>query len=206
MSNAFFFDQTKCMSCNACSVACKDWNQVNPGPVRWRHVETYENTASAGIFNNLSMSCNHCEDPACKTACAANAIIKRDDGVVYVDRSLCQGLTTCISACPFAAPHIADDKQEPDQNSSWLLQHPMQKCDMCRERIDVGEKPICVAACAAFALDFGDYEVLRAKYPDAVRLNSTDFPYAYKNNTTETGPAVLIRKRKAVTITKLVSS
>ena len=38
---AFYFDQTRCMSCNSCTVACKDWNQVEPGPVAWRKQFTY---------------------------------------------------------------------------------------------------------------------------------------------------------------------
>ena len=46
------------MACNACTVACKDWNQVNPGPVRWRVQETHE--LAGPVFDNLSMACNHC--------------------------------------------------------------------------------------------------------------------------------------------------
>ena len=194
MRYAFYFDQTRCMSCNSCSVSCKDWNQVNPGPVRWRKVATYKNNGPVALFN-LAMSCNHCENPACMRACFYGAIKKRADGIVYVDRDLCQGLQACIQACPFAATHIAEDKQEPEQKETWAIAHPMQKCDMCMTRVDNGEQPVCVAACNGHALDFGDYEALRIKYPDAVQLNSGDFPYAYANNTTETGPSMLIKKR-----------
>lgn len=208
MRYAFFYDQSRCMACNACSVACKDWKQVNPGPVRYRKVQTDERKGEgpdgAVALFNLSMACNHCEDPACKKACSVNAIEKRDDGIVYVDRTKCKGLQLCITACPFAAPHIASDRQEPSKKSGWVVQHPMQKCDMCKDRIDKGEKPICVAACPAFALDFGDYDMLRSKYSDAVQLSSSAFPYAYENGTTETGPSMLIRKRKQLKIVKAV--
>lgn len=201
MRYAFYFDQNRCMSCNSCSVSCKDWNQVNPGPVRWRKVDTYKADNGPIAMFNLAMSCNHCEEPACLAACSQNAIIKKDNGIVYVDRSKCIGLQLCISACPFAAPHIADDKQEPEQKSSWSIAHPMQKCDMCMNRVEKGEKPICVASCVGHALDFGDYETLKSKYSDAVQLNASDFPYAYVNNTTETGPSMLIKKRtRTVTI------
>ena len=111
---AFYFDQTRCMSCNSCTVACKDLNQVEPGPVAWRKQFTYEKD---GGFFPLSMGCNHCEEPACKNVCPYNAIIKTDDGIVYVNRDLCQGALSCISACPFAKPQIALDKQEPKSNA-----------------------------------------------------------------------------------------
>ncbi len=110
MQLGFYFDQSRCIGCNACSVACKDWNQVNPGPVRWRRQQNYENGNS--VFENLTMSCNHCEEPACMNACPYNAITKTDDGIVYVDRNTCQGALSCVTACPFAKPQVAEDKQE----------------------------------------------------------------------------------------------
>lgn len=195
MRYAFYFDQTRCMSCNSCSVACKDWNQVNPGKVRWRKVNTYKKDSGPVAMFNLAMSCNHCEDPACMKACYYGAIRKRADGIVYVNRDLCQGLQACIQACPFAATHIADDKQEPVKKDTWMIAHPMQKCDMCMTRVDNGEKPVCVASCPAHALDWGDYDALRLKYPSAEQITSGEFPYAYANGTTETGPSMLIKKR-----------
>nr|WP_237267830.1 4Fe-4S dicluster domain-containing protein [Tessaracoccus flavus] len=40
----------------------------------------------------------------------------------------------------------------------------MTKCDLCRDRLAVGEKPACVAACPSRALDFGEIEDLRQRY------------------------------------------
>ena len=204
MRMAFFFDQSRCVSCKVCAVGCKDWNQVNPGPVRWRNAKTYE-TNTAPHFFPLSMSCNHCEEPACATACGAGAIIKRQiDGLVYVDRDKCIGLQSCISSCPFAEPKIADDFQEPVAYVGWQIRHPMQKCFFCMEKLDGGngDRPVCVDSCPTFALDFGDFNTLKSKYPDAVQLNPADFPYAYINNTTDTGPSLLIRKRGMLTYTE----
>lgn len=198
---AFFFDQTRCLSCNVCTIGCKDWNQVNPGPVRWRTAKTYE-TNSSPYFHPLAMSCNHCKEPACLAACSVNAISKRDDGIVYVDRDKCIGLQACIGACPFAKPKIADDQQEPNMYVGWQIAHPMQKCDFCQDRLGTGMKPICVESCPVFALDIDDYDVLLTKYPDAVQINAADFPYAYINNTNDTGPSYLIRKRGPMKITE----
>lgn len=212
MRRAFVFDQEKCMGCNTCTVSCKDWNQVNPGPVRWRVQETHE-TDNAPYFLPLAMSCNHCEDPACKAACPSGAIIKREsDGVVYVDRDKCLSLLSCVNACPFAEPKIADDMQEPEQYKGWVVKHPMQKCDFCLERVDSGKKPVCVSSCPAHALEAGDYDYLIEKYGaktppvTLVQLNPGDFPYAYVNNTNDTGPSFLIKPRKALDIVKAVQS
>ncbi len=197
---AFYFDQTKCGACNACTVACKDWNQVNPGPVAWRKQFTYEtNTSDGKRFFPLAMSCNHCDEPACKSACPQGAITKdADNGIVTVDRTVCIGIQSCIKACPFAKPMIADDKQEPMPLTTWHIQHPMQKCTACSEdRLKNNLKPACVASCVGRALDFGTIEYITTTYSDAVRLNPTDFPYAYVNNQTDTGPNFYVKKMPA---------
>ena len=198
---AFYFDQSRCIGCNSCTVACKDWYGVNPGPVRYRTQTTYE-TDEAPFFHSLVMSCNHCENPACVSACAAGAISKRSDGIVIVDRSKCQELKSCLSACPFGAPGMADDKQEPVKgNEKWAYSHPMQKCNMCYDLLDKGEKTICERSCIGHAIEVGDYDELMAKHAGAVQLNITDFPYAYKNgNNTSTGPSLLIKPRKNLII------
>ena len=203
MQLGFYFDQTRCIGSNACTVSCKDWNQVNPGPVRWRKQENHEKNNGVSVFENLTMSCNHCEEPACLTACAANAITKTDKGIVIVDRNKCQALKACITACPFAAPHIADDLQEPKKGENWVVDHPMQKCKYCWERIEDGNSPVCVSACPVRALDYGDIDDLQRKYPDAVRMNPTDFPYAYVNNTNDTKPSFFIKKRTNLVISEV---
>ena len=205
MQYGFYFDQTRCIGCNACTVSCKDWNQVNPGPVRWRNQQAYETNNGQSVFENLTMSCNHCEKPACLEACGAGAISKTAKGIVIVDRTKCQDMRSCITACPFTAPHLADDLQEPAKRSEWVVDHPMQKCKYCYERVEDGNSPVCVAACPVRALDWGDFDVLQRNYPDAVRLNEQDFPYAYSNpaGKRDTNPSFLIRKRKNIVVTKL---
>ena len=193
---AFYFDQSRCMSCNSCTVACKDWNQVEPGPVAWRKQFTYEEN---GGFFPLSMGCNHCSDPACVKGCGVGAVIKdAATGIVYVDRAKCQSLQGCIKACPFGKTLIAKDKQESTDlqaQNGWQIAHPMQKCDMCRERVSKGEKPACVASCVGRALDWGTLEYIVSEYPDAVRMNPSEFPYAYVNSTTDTQPNFFVRKK-----------
>jgi anaerobic dimethyl sulfoxide reductase subunit B (iron-sulfur subunit) len=111
-----------------------------------------------------------------------------------VDRAKCQNAQACLTACPFAAPQIAKDKQEPDRILGWQINHPMQKCDMCySSRIKNGLKPACTLSCPGRALDFGTVEYITDTYGDAVRLNPTYFPYAYVNNRNDTGPNLFIK-------------
>ncbi len=62
----FFFDQGRCYGCKACSVACKDWYDIAPGPEKWMSVYMWEKNAfpltSIGI---LAFSCGHCDNPVC---------------------------------------------------------------------------------------------------------------------------------------------
>lgn len=97
MQLSFYFDQTRCTGCYACGVACKDWNDVPPGPANWRrifHIE--EGEFPHPLISHLSNTCNHCESPLCVTVCPASAIIKRDeDGIVLVDQEKCRQEARC---------------------------------------------------------------------------------------------------------------
>ena len=200
MRMAFFFDQSRCMACNACTVACKDYYDVNPGWARYRkQTTTYQNDGQ-GFFYTLVMSCNHCQDPACLASCGAGAIIKRADGIVYIDRKKCQSLKSCIDACPFNEPCIADDRQEPNKNDKWITAHPMQKCNMCKELLDKGEQPVCVRACPMRAIEVGDYDELMRTHDGAEQMNFSKFPYAYVNSQTDTNPSLIIKPRKKLVI------
>ena len=116
---AFYFDQTKCMGCQTCVVACKDWNKLQPGTAKLRKLHVTE----MGTFPNVSVfmtvfGCNHCANPACIEACPFDAIYKRpEDGIVVIDRDKCQGNGSCKSACPYDAPQFPDDEQEAPQLS-----------------------------------------------------------------------------------------
>ncbi len=201
MQYGFFFDETKCLGCNVCTVACKDYNQVNPGPVRWRRQDYNKRTDGSGepVIHSFAMSCNHCDSPACVTACGAGAVKKYDNGLVLVDRTKCQSLKACITACPFAAPHIADDLQEPGRHKDWITAHPMQKCKGCWELLEKSEMPVCVSGCPVSAIEFGEVGELQRKHMDAVRINKENFPYAYRNNNApdSTSPNLFVKRRES---------
>lgn len=167
---AFYFDSSSCSGCKACQVACKDKNGLPEG-VLWRRV--YEVTGGdwrqagpawvADVFAyNLSVACNHCEQPLCLQACPAGAYTQRPDGVVLLDSQKCMGCGYCAWACPYGAPQM-------DERTGR-----MSKCNFCVDQVDAGRPPECVAACPLRALDFGDRRELEARH--GARLTGGGLP------------------------------
>ncbi len=199
--NAFYFYQNRCSGCGACQVACKDWNDVKPGQASWRKVTRQESGSFPDTtIYNLSLACNHCSSPVCVSVCPMGAIFKREkDGVVIVDRSVCIACKQCLSSCPFGAPQFGDAESEPEKQPEWKVDHPMQKCTMCWDRLELGKDPACVAACPQRALEFGLKTALLEKYTDA-ETSVVGFPDAELdpsgNKLDEpTDPSILFRSK-----------
>ena len=175
----FYFDQTRCVGCYTCSVACKDWHDIDAGPVNWLRVQVIEEGKFPDIFLTFqALPCYHCADPPCVLACPAGAISKREsDGIVIVDREKCLGKeecrTLCLNACPWDAPQFG-----PEENAR------MQKCDLCLERLEQGQQTICVEACPQYALDVGPLDELKAKYGDTVKATGFRYSERFKPSVT----------------------
>ncbi len=145
------FDASSCSGCKACQASCKDHNGLRAG-LLWRRVYEVAGggwTKVGGAFTqdvfawNLSLSCNHCEEPVCAEVCPTGAIRRRPDGVVLLDSEKCMGCRYCEWACPYGAPRFDDARGV------------MTKCMLCSDRLDEGLAPSCVSACPMRALDFG---------------------------------------------------
>jgi anaerobic dimethyl sulfoxide reductase subunit B (iron-sulfur subunit) len=144
----FIIDTERCVDCRACVTACQSKHDIELG-VAWRHVTTtWKGSYPNVIFTSLSMACNHCAEPACLNVCPVHAISKRaEDGIVVVDRTKCIGCRACGKACPYHAPQYGKNGH-------------MQKCDLCLDRLEAGEKPGCTTTCPAGALAFGTMDEL----------------------------------------------
>lgn len=173
----FHFDMNRCYACQACSIACKDWNDIEPGAEKWMCVYEWETGTFPGIrLNALAFSCAHCENPACVAACPEGAIYKEDKyGAVLVDQDKCTGCRKCAEACPYGAPKFATD----DPNCK------MSKCTMCIDRLEEGLRPLCAASCPLRAIDFGPLDELVEKYTDIRQCEGMPSP-------DETNPSYLI--------------
>ena len=157
----FFVDSSKCTGCKTCQVSCKDEKDQNVGP-KFRRVYEYGGgiwqkqgkTWVQDVFNYyLSISCNHCTEPACVSGCPTGAMHKRkEDGLVVVNQETCVGCRYCEMRCPYGAPQYDAEKKV------------MSKCDGCYERVAEGKKPVCVDSCPQRALDFDEIQVLRERH------------------------------------------
>jgi len=145
----FSFEANRCLKCWACEVACKQVNGIKAGNVRLRKVLEVTTGAFPQVKRTfLSVTCRHCAKAPCAAVCPTGAISRRrEDGSVVVDLEKCIGCKTCLDACPFGVPQYGEDGLK-------------RKCDMCLERLKLGEKPACAETCPTQALHWGEVELL----------------------------------------------
>ena len=118
---AFHLDGGKCTGCKTCQVACKETYKL-PVNNLYRRVYNYQGGSwkpteaghyvPDGVFGYfVSLSCNHCTDPACVANCPTGAMQKDEEtGIVWTDHDVCIGCKTCETACPYGAPTFGEDE------------------------------------------------------------------------------------------------
>lgn len=146
MQYGFVIDQDACIGCHACTVACKAENDVPVGGFRTnvKYVEIGKFPSVKRSF--LVQRCNHCTDAPCVAICPVNALSKRPDGIVDVDRDACIGCRACMQACPYDALYLNEDLGA------------VEKCHFCAHRIENGLEPACVTVCPVGAIIPGDFD------------------------------------------------
>ncbi len=146
MRYGFVIDHRRCIGCHACTVACKEENQVPLGAYRtWvKYVEKGTWPHTRRYFSVLR--CNHCDDAPCVTICPTVALYRRADGIVDFDGARCIGCKSCMQGCPYDALYI-----DPDTNTA-------AKCHYCAHRLEVGLEPACVIVCPERAIIAGDLD------------------------------------------------
>lgn len=145
--HGFHFTADNCIGCHACEAACSEKNDL-PAHISFRSVGYVEGGSYPDFRRvNISMACNHCDDPVCLKGCPTRAYTKfAEYGAVLQDPDICFGCGYCTWVCPYNAPQLDPIKGQ------------VSKCNMCVDRLEVGLKPACVSACLAGALDFGVIE------------------------------------------------
>jgi molybdopterin-containing oxidoreductase family iron-sulfur binding subunit len=157
-------DSTKCATgCSDCVSACGKENGFGSTghpetDAQWiRKVELKE--IKTGKSHSLPMMCQHCAEPPCVDVCPTGASFKRADGIVLVDRHICIGCRYCMMACPYKARSFVHEEHH-DQNPDVPRgKGCVESCTLCVHRVDRGQQPACVEACAANgsgAIIFGD--------------------------------------------------
>jgi ferredoxin len=81
--------------------------------------------------------CHHwrCDSLACIDSCSPEDL-ELEDGVLFIDASLCTGCGECVPACPYDAIHMNE--------LDWIA----VACDLC------GGAPACAPVCPTDALVF----------------------------------------------------
>lgn len=145
-------DLNRCVGCLACMVACKTVNDVQTGTY-WNKTlrvgpvkkgESYDAIDMDMYY--LTVQCQHCANPACVDVCPTGASYKAEDGTIQIDAENCIGCQSCMSACPYGVRYL---------NESTNV---VEKCTLCKDKIDKGELPQCVSQCTGIARYFGDLD------------------------------------------------
>lgn len=164
------FDLTRCIGCNACTIACKAHNGTPPG-IFWARVlekEVGKYPTAKRIF--LPVACNHCKEPPCVDACPTGATKKREDGIVTVEQDKCIGCRACMVVCPYEARYYLKKvtpyfpggftpfEEWVYKSKPWHQEGTVQKCTLCIDRVEEGKQPACVEVCLTNARYFGDFD------------------------------------------------
>jgi Fe-S-cluster-containing dehydrogenase component len=99
----------------------------------------------------FALICRRCQTAPCVKACPRGALEKvpsetHDAGILKRANMLCTGCGTCAIACPFGTVYTD------------LIPFPSSVCDVCRDRLEPGEKPLCVETCEDGSLDYTEVE------------------------------------------------
>jgi formate dehydrogenase iron-sulfur subunit len=133
---AFEVDLDACSGCKACVVACHNLNGLETDET-WRSVGLLlGGNDQLPILQHVTSACHHCVEPACLDGCPVEAYEK--DPITGIVRHLddqCFGCQYCILKCPYDVPKYSASKGI------------VRKCDMCSNRLSVGEAPACVQSC-----------------------------------------------------------
>jgi Fe-S-cluster-containing dehydrogenase component/DMSO reductase anchor subunit len=157
---AFSVDLDKCTGCKACVTACHNLNGLDENET-WRAVGLlHGGDADSPMQQTVTTACHHCLEPACLKGCPVKAYEKDPvTGIVKHLDDQCIGCQYCTFTCPYEVPQF---------NSRLGI---VRKCDLCSDRLAVGEAPACVQACPNEAI------AIRIVDRATVRENAQEDPF-----------------------------
>ncbi len=192
MSKTFFIDTSRCTACRGCQVACKEWqgfdayytkqldwgSHQNPPDLTHLNykVVKFSEFKDKGrvIWNFFPDQCRHCTEPPCKLA--ADGLVKgavvidpETGAVIFTEKTKKiskEGFIMMKEYCPYNIPR---------RNEETGI---INKCDMCLERVEAGQLPVCVKTCPTGAMNFGDRDKMLAMAHERLNKVREDFPEA----------------------------
>lgn len=152
----------RCLACCSCELACAKAHAgfadiVDALRAGARLLPRVHVLAAEGYA--VPIQCQHCEDAPCAAVCPSGALVRGpEDGSIRADPARCIGCKACIIVCPFGAARY-------DRHSRTVI-----RCDLCRDIVEEGQEPSCVAACPTRARRVVDVEELsRQRQREAAR-------------------------------------
>ncbi len=153
-TNILVIDETKCVQCNNCEIACAE---THDGVSRLRR-----DVGPTLNHVHIPVACRHCENPHCMKDCPPNAISRQANGAVFI-ADTCIGCGNCERNCPYGVISLAPQKP-PKFGAGWMwllfgigsppgqrapdydpdARKQAVKCDLCAS---VKGGPRCVNAC-----------------------------------------------------------
>lgn len=160
---------TRCIGCDACTVACKQKNGNGPGVFYRRVLKSETGKYPNSRMDIIPVLCNQCDNPPCADVCPVQATVKQANGIVTIDAAKCIGCRYCQIACPYdARSFISTNTREyfagKGLNAFEKVAYTahqvgtVEKCNFCADRLANGEQPACVKTCPGQAMTFGDLD------------------------------------------------
>jgi formate dehydrogenase iron-sulfur subunit len=101
--------------------------------------------------------CKHCTHAACLDVCPTGSLFRSEFGTVVVQDDICNGCGYCVPACPYG---VIERRKGPEGAKNVGI---AQKCTLCYDRLDAGQRPACAQACPTESIQYGDVEELRER-------------------------------------------
>jgi molybdopterin-containing oxidoreductase family iron-sulfur binding subunit len=157
---AMVIDNSLCIGCNACVIACQAENNVPVvGPeeiaagrdMHWLRIDTYRDEPGNEMAGFEPVPCMHCEHAPCEPVCPVAASVHDGEGLNVQVYNRCIGTRFCQSNCPYKVRRFnffgyADGQEYANLGAESMkaAKNPevtvrargvMEKCTYCVQRI-----------------------------------------------------------------------